>query len=187
MSYQNDNGSSNDWDLGGSVSEELIMWPLRRYFDNMLEAEGVDVDDFQRKAGAMAGGISGGLMGTVLLGPIGGIIGGVFGHALGMGANYHSEDQDVRDIKSLCQQLRGEFQRECFRLSFDELEKNVSYETWDEIRKRLRARYERDKDADISDTQAIHIIYRIIASVNENAANQWLAVFKTSLRAARID
>ena len=97
MNWENDDAFGGYWDQGGSISADLISYPIKKLIERDARRAVIDLDNPLHSVASLIGG---GFMSTVLgsfMGPFGAILGGLIGHVAAMGTHMIG-DRNVSEL-----------------------------------------------------------------------------------------
>lgn len=169
-------GFGGQWDLGEAVIEDLISYPIKQYLHGELRKHGIDPDNWQRKGAALTASAVGGLLGSMMGGPLGFIV-GMMGYVTAMSADY-GQDDEPRERRQ--QTVEEALALKAGEIATDALRAHLTRETWEAICDEVAATVKEYKSSSPSVSHVISLIHAAIGRVNQNAADQWLTVYRTA-------
>ena len=176
VSWEDDSGFGDAWDLGGFVVEDLITLPIRRFIHAAMERDGLDPHNWRRQAAGLASGL---IAGSFFTGPLGVLV-GLFGYLAAMSARYPGDERAAE------KQIETELLLAAGGIATKALESHVSTDTWNEICEEVQAALRRHSRAEPPPERVISTVRDAIARVDRNAADQWMKVFQVARREAGV-
>jgi hypothetical protein len=170
-------GFGDDWDIDGSVAEDLISSPIRSYIDGELRAHGIDPDHWRDPGAALSASSVDAFAGAILSGPIG-VLARLVGYTGAAPANSGEPEQEPK------QDLEDALALTAAGIATDALRTHVASATWDDIRFEIKDTVDYYDISNIAVDEAVHLVGDAIGRVNYNCVNQWTKIYHTARREA---
>lgn len=187
MTWNDDEGWGDAWDIAGEIIPDLIAYPLKAYIKTACEEQGIDVHNPDRIiATSVASAVVGSFIGALVSGPVGLLV-GILGYGIGMTASYPSDRTKSHPSRMKAKEA---ILLEVARVATSALKARVSQNTWEnicnEVQKKI-APYLEDRLPEPSPMESLQMVYEAMCSVNSNAADQWARVIVLGLKELEID